>query len=352
MTFENFLMHVGFGALLSVLSAVTTWVLMKRVRIIDNPNARSSHTNPTPRSGGIAIVLTFFAGVAALWLLDGIPGYVWMQGYFWAFLIAAFLIAAVSIFDDVHGIGFKGKLLLQAVCAIAVMATGGVIDQLSLPGVGTRELGWLGYPLTFAWIVGLTNAFNFMDGIDGIAGGTAAVAGAFFAVLVFQLGGGFMYLLGWIVLWAALGFLVWNWQPAKIFMGDSGSQFLGFVLAVVALLAGRFDTSHLPYLVMPLLFFHFIWDTVYTFIRRYRAGENVTEAHRSHLYQLMNRLGLSHAKVTSIYLGLGVLQGLAALVLIRLEPERQLLVFVPFIVLQLILTRVTLTRARAQGLVA
>ncbi len=352
MTFENLLMHIGFGTVLAVLSAFLTWVLMKRVRIIDTPNDRSSHTKPIPRSGGIAIVLTFFIGLVALWVLDGIPSYVLGQGYFWAFLIAALLIAVVSIFDDLHGMGFKGKLILQTVCSVAVMGMGAVIDQVNLPIIGTWHLGWLSYPLTLAWIIGLTNAFNFMDGIDGIAGGTAAVAGGFFAVIVFQLGGGFLYLLGWIIFWASLGFLMWNWQPAKIFMGDSGSQFLGFVLAVLAVLAGHFDTSHLPYYVMPLLFFHYMWDTIYTFFRRYRAGENVTEGHRSHLYQLMNRLGLSHAQVTSMYLGIGVLQGIGALVLVQLEPDWQLSVFVPFIVIQLVLTRIVVRKARAQGLIA
>ncbi len=352
MTLENFLMHLGLGVAVFVLSAFLTWVLMKRVRIIDEPNERSSHTNPTPRSGGIAIVVTFFIGLAALWLLDGFPpldrGYSW----FWAFLVAAFLIAAVSIADDLRGLGFKAKLILQAGCTVFVMALGVVIDQVSLPFFGTWQLGWLAYPLTFAWVVGLTNAFNFMDGIDGIAGGTAAVAAGFFAVMVFQLGGGFLYLVGWVILWASLGFLLWNWQPAKIFMGDSGSQFLGFVLAVLAVAAGRFDNSHLSYYVMPLLFFHFIWDTVYTFFRRWRAGENVTQAHRTHIYQLLNRLGLSHSQVTAWYLGAGVLQGLAALALVHAQAELRVLAFAPFVLLYVLVTRAVVRRARAQGLIA
>ena len=350
MSFDEILFYALFGGALLVVSAFLTWVLMKRVRIIDNPNERSSHTRPTPRSGGIAIVVTFFIGLVAMWVMDDDP--VLSAPYFWAFCASAFAIAALSIFDDLHGLSFKVKLGLQVLCAGGVMAYGVTADQVHLPVIGLWEFGWLAYPITLVWIIGLTNAFNFMDGIDGIAGGTAVVVSGFFAAIMMQGGSDYLHHIVWIVLWASLGFLLWNWQPAKIFMGDSGSQFLGFILAVFAVLAGQFDPSGVPYAVMPLLFFHYIWDTVYTLIRRYRAGENVTEAHRTHLYQLMNRLGLSHAKVTSIYLGLGVLQGLAAMVLIRLEPERQLLVFGPFIVLQLILTRVTVTRARAQGLVA
>lgn len=350
MSFDEILFYAFFGGALLAVSAFLTWVLMKRVRIIDTPNERSSHTRPTPRSGGIAIVVTFFIGLVAMGVLDDDP--VLRAGYFWAFCASAFAIAALSIFDDLHGLSFKTKLALQVVCAGGVMAMGVTADQVHIPVLGAWEFGWFAYPITLVWIIGLTNAFNFMDGIDGIAGGTAVVASGFFAYIMMDGGSDYLHHIVWIVLWASLGFLLWNWQPAKIFMGDSGSQFLGFILAVFAILAGQFDQSQVPYVVMPLLFFHYMWDTVYTFIRRYRAGENVTEAHRSHLYQLMNRLGLSHAKVTSIYLGIGVLQGIAAIILVGLAPEWQLTVFVPFIVLQLILTRMTVTRARAQGLIA
>jgi len=350
MTISAFLTHLGFGAALCALSAFLTWVLMKRVRIIDIPNERSSHTNPTPRSGGIAIVATFFVGLIALWALGDDP--LLSQSYFWAFCASAFLIAVVSIVDDLSGMSFRAKLMLQIGCAITVMALGVVVDQVSLPGVGVWHLGWLAYPLTLVWIVGLTNAFNFMDGIDGISGGAAVLAAGFFAAITFMNGSSFLYLVSLVIVASSLGFLLWNWQPAKIFMGDSGSQFLGFVLAVLAVMAGRFDASHVSYFVMPMLFFHYIWDTTYTLIRRLRAGERVTEAHRSHLYQLMNRLGLSHARVTGIYLSIGTLQGLAALLLVQLQGELRILLFVPFIALQLFLTIGVTRRARTAGLIA
>jgi len=322
---------------------------MKRVRIIDTPNARSSHTRPTPRSGGIAIVVTFFVGLAVLWGLSDDPAF--EQGHFWVFCAASLLVAVVSIVDDLSGLSFRFKLGLQAVCAVAVMAMGVVIDQVSLPIVGVWHLGWLAYPVTLIWIVGLTNAFNFMDGIDGIAGGTAVIAAGFFAAITLLQGSTFIYLISIIIVWASLGFLMWNWQPAKIFMGDSGSQFLGFVLAVMAVMAGRFDASHVSFFVMPMLFFHYIWDTAYTLIRRIRAGERVTDAHRTHVYQLMNRLGLSHARVSSIYLLIGGLQGLGALVLVNVDGGLRVMAFLPFIVLQVAMTLVVVRRARAAGLI-
>ena len=349
MHWTHFATHLGLVAALAAVSGVLTRILMKRVRIIDVPNERSSHDTPTPRSGGIAIVATVFIGLGALKLLGDTPAL--SADYFWIFAGAAALIAAVSIFDDLAELGFKAKLATQALAAMAVMAAGVVIDRIGLPGIGMVELGWWGYPLTFLWIVGLTNAFNFMDGIDGIAGGTAVVAAAFFAFVTLMDGSSFVYLVCLVIIGATLGFLFWNWSPAKIFMGDSGSQFLGFVLAVLAVIAGRFDASHTSYLVMPLLFFHYIWDTAYTFWRRLRAGEAVTQPHRTHLYQLLTRFGLGHAQVTSIYLSIGVAQGLGALALVNLSGSVRALVFVPFIVFQVWLTRTVSAKARAQGLI-
>lgn len=351
MKFSAFLLHVGYGTALSVLSFALTWLLMKRVRILDTPNERSSHTQPTPRSGGIAIVITFFVGLAGIKLLSG--NLVLEQSFFRVFSGAAFLIAAVSLFDDLTGIGFKAKLGLQSVASIAVMVFGVVIDHVSVPGLGGVTLGWWGYPLTFVWIVGLTNAFNFMDGIDGLAAGTAIVAGAFFAAITFLGGSGFMYLVSSLIAWSCLGFLILNWQPARIFMGDTGSQFLGFVFAVLAVMAGTLDAAHISYFVMPLLFFHFLWDTAFTLVRRLRAGEPVIQAHRTHLYQLLNRMGFSHAQVTRLYLGVGVMQGIGALVLTNTDIFfEQVLVFLPFVVFQIWLSVAVTRQARLRGLIA
>lgn len=337
-------------ALLAAISGLLTWYLMKRVLIIDVPNERSSHTQPTPRSGGIAIVATTLLGLVGLKLLSGDAAF--DADFFWMTAGAAVLIAVVSIFDDLMGLGFMAKLALQALCAGLVMAFGMVIDVVHVPGFGAIELGVWGYAITFLWIVGLTNAFNFMDGIDGIAGGTAIVAAGFFAVITYINGSDVVYLLSVVIVGASLGFLVWNWQPASIFMGDSGSQFLGFTLAVMAIIAGRFDASHTSYLVMPLLFLHYIWDTVFTLLRRMIARERITTAHRSHLYQLLNQLGWSHAKVTSLYLAMGAAQGVGALALVNLEGPPRAWVFAPFVVFLVVLTVRVVSRARKAGLIA
>ncbi len=296
---------------------------------MDVPNARSSHHSPIPRGGGVAIVVTFLLGVIAIDLLgDKTP---LSQQYFWAFLGSALLIAVISFLDDLTGQGFLVKLATQLLAALFVVASGIVLDQFSIPFVGTLQLPWLGTVLTVLWIVGLTNSYNFMDGIDGLAALTAVIASAFFAYITFRHDSLFIYITSYTILAGAGGFLVFNRPPARIFLGDVGSAFLGFIFAVMAIVAARYDYSHTSFLVVPLLLLHFIFDTLATLCRRVIAGENITQAHRTHAYQLLVRMGLSHGQVTLIYAALGVLQGFAASIMVEIGGEARLWVFVPFL---------------------
>ena len=332
------------------LSYILTRLMIARVRIMDDPNERSSHAVATPRSGGIAIVTTFFIGVVALALLAS--DMIAAEQMFWPLVGAAGLIAVVSILDDVLELGFKAKLATQVLCAVIVMGFGIVLQDLNVPGIGDVPLGVWGYVLTLFWIVGLTNAFNFMDGIDGISGSTAVIAAINFGVIALLGGGTLMALVCALIVFSTLGFLWLNWTPAKIFMGDAGSQFLGFVLAVMAVMGANLEQAHTSFFVMPLLFLHYIWDTAFTFFRRLKNGERVTQAHRTHLYQLMNQLGLSHVQVTTVYAALSILQGLAAWVVVRSEGTLAACAIAPFLVLYAIATLVIYRRARASGLVA
>lgn len=349
MTPAAFLAHAAFGAALTVMSAALTWVLIHRLGIIDNPNERSSHSTPTPKSGGLAIVATFFVGMTALYFLMNTVQIA--ADYFLGFYVGTLVLVAVSLFDDARNLGFRAKLLTQAGCASIVLGFGIVIDSLPFPGLDRIELGWLGYVLTLLWIVGLTNAFNFMDGLDGLAGGTAALVALAFMLVTFVAGSHFIYLTSWVVVGACLGFLVFNYPRASIFMGDVGSQFLGFAFAVMAVIAMRYDVSHTSLLVMPLLFFHFLWDTAFTILRRWRAGNNIAQAHRSHLYQLLNRLGWSHRGVALFHYAVTIAQGIGALVLIRIDGWPRLLVFLPFVLWQAGYTVWVVRRARAAGLI-
>jgi UDP-GlcNAc:undecaprenyl-phosphate GlcNAc-1-phosphate transferase len=339
--------HLLFAAALFAVSAGLTR-LMIGVRVLAVPNDRSSHATPVPNCGGVAIVATFLAGYGALYLLvdDARIGAPYMIG----FLVACLGIAAVGLFDDVGRLRtFRLKLLVQLLGAVILVSFDIAFRYVTLPLAGTVDLGWLGYPLTVIWLVALMNIVNFMDGLDGLAAGTAAIAAFFFALITRSEGSYFVYFVSLVLLASTLGFFVFNFPRARIFMGDVGSQFLGFCFAALAVIAAERDASATSLLVMPLLFFHFIFDCLFTFLRRLGSGEPVTQAHRSHLYQLLNRLGASHARVTLLHCGMAALQGLAALLLIEAPAEVRVLVFAPFLAVAAGYAAWVLTRARRAG---
>jgi len=348
MTDIAFLSHLLFGSALFLLSAGICWYLARHPIIMDIPNQRSSHDKPLPKSGGLAIVITFLTGVIAIYAIADIA--VIEEYFFLGFVCSALLIAMVSFIDDLITTQSLFRLSLQALSAIAVMAFGIVINELTLPWAGKVQIGAIGYIITLLWIVGLTNAFNFMDGINGIAGGTAIIACLFFGYICYTLGSNFAYIISYTITAGTLGFILFNFPKAKLFMGDVGSAFLGFVFANLAIIAALYDNSHTSLFVMPLLLFHFIYDTFFTFMRRLSNGEWVFEAHRSHLYQLFNQLGHSHTKVSLFYWGVGIAQGFGAVWMVTIPDNRRLLVFIPYLVFQVVYSIVITRKAKAKGL--
>lgn len=350
MTLNAFLTHLAFAFSLVILSIAITRLMIFRIRILDIPNERSSHANPIPKSGGIAIVATFFIGVVIVAIVAETT--MINRLYFYGFALSALLIAAISLYDDMRHKSFLMKFLTQIVAVAALLSVGIVIDVINIPFSGDVELGWLGYPLSFLWIIGLTNAFNFMDGLDGLAGGAALIATLFFCAITFLQGSIFVYIICYTIIAGTLGFLIFNFPKARIFMGDVGSAFLGFTLAVLAIMAARYDHSHTSFFVMPLLLFHFIYDTAFTFSRRLLSGQKVTEPHRTHLYQLFQRLGYGHPAVTVFHCVLSLLQGFAAVLMVNAPGDsRRLLFFVPFIVIEVIYSSLIMRSAKKAGLV-
>ncbi|MEW6220514.1 MAG: glycosyltransferase family 4 protein [Thermodesulfobacteriota bacterium] len=349
-TARAFLTHILFGLGLTALSAAITWLMASRVRILDIPNQRSSHSQPTPRSGGVAIVLTFLVGLAAIFLWgDRTPiG----RPYFQGFLAASMIVALISFADDVRPRPLLVRLAVQTAASLAVLAAGIVIDEIGFPWQGTIALGWLAWPVSLLWILGLTNAFNFMDGLDGLAAGVAVLVSLLFALITLSQGSTFVYITCYAVAAGALGFLAFNFSPARIFMGDVGSAFLGFVFATLAIIAARYDHSHTSFFVMPLLVMGFLFDTAFTLIRRWRAGEKVTEGHRSHLYQLLARSGWSHRQVSLLHYGMVVLQGGGAILMLHITGDQRVLIFIPFLLLHSLYAWLVIRRARAHGLLA
>ena len=347
MTLYSFFIHLAFVLML----ASCSWFITFRVlalNILDIPNERSSHTCPTPRGGGLGIVVAFFIGILMIYIFADQTQI--DQRYFWSFLISTILIALISMYDDIKGYSFKIKLATQLVAVCLVVITGIVLDQVALPWVGNFELGFFAVFVTSFWLVGLTNVYNFMDGVDGMAVTTALIVSLFFAWITFLEGSHFIYLVSLVVVAGSLGFLPWNIPPARIFMGDIGSTFLGFTFACMAIIAARYDMSHTSFLVMPLLLFHYLFDTSFTLIRRLIAKEVITEAHRGHIYQLICQMGWSHGKVTALYALLAVVQGLSAIYLISIQGGYRWFVFLPFVFTYFITAWVIVSKARQKGI--
>jgi UDP-N-acetylmuramyl pentapeptide phosphotransferase/UDP-N-acetylglucosamine-1-phosphate transferase len=274
-----------------------------RVGALDRPNERSSHTRTTPRGGGLSIVV-------ATTMAEFLSAFIWpeVRGPLLAVGGASLAVACVSWLDDLKPVRNRVRFGVHLISAAAAAYVAGPIEVVDMGDLGTLSLGLSAWPLTVLWMVGMTNAFNFMDGIDGIAGITATGAGAAIAIAAACLGCPAVAGVGSAFAGAAAGFLVWNWPPAKIFMGDVGSAFCGFTIAALPLIPGTEPTSRLVTISL-FAMWPFIFDTIFTLFRRLAKGENVFEAHRSHLYQRLVIAGWSHQAAASLY---GILSASAA----------------------------------------
>ena len=284
------------------------WVrrLALRRGVLDVPVERSSHQVPTPRGGGIVIVVaTLLAPLCVGGLGTGrvpAPVAAWLAG--------GTAVALAGWVDDLRSLSSRTRLVVQLSAALVLLAVAGCWSQLDLPLAGRVPLGWAGCVLALLWIVGMTNAYNFMDGIDGIAAGQAVIAGIAWAMIGRQAGDAGIAAIGAAIALSTAGFLMHNRPPARIFMGDVGSGFLGFTVAALPLLLAAdgadADRDRLP-VVAAALVWPFLFDATFTFIRRLVRGENILEAHRSHLYQRLVITGASHAQVSALYAGWALL---------------------------------------------
>lgn len=278
--------------------------LMIAINITDVPNHRSSHTRPTPKSGGLAMAVTFAGGLLAVHMQS--PHALIAPATLALYLGLIGAIVGAAVLDDLGRLSPALKLALQIICA-GTFATGiAHVSVLPIPGLGMVELGIWGTLGTVLWIVALLNLINFMDGINGLVSGVSILAAVALALLALRAGQEFVGSAALLLAAATAGFFVFNFPAGRIFLGDTGSQLLGFVLATLAVFGTSGPGLPLsPYLV-PILLVALLFDAVYTLVRRLARGEMVWVAHRDHLYQRLTRAGLSHAAVSPLYFALSL----------------------------------------------
>jgi len=291
-----YLIVFAFAVLCTVL--LRSYALKRNV--IDVPGERSSHTMPTPRGGGMSIVLAFIIAIALFTYYGLIDIKLGMT-----FLLSGTFIAIIGFIDDHGHIDAKWRLLVHSLAAFLVVYYFDGLPLLQFFGFEI-DFGWLGYVLAIVAIIWILNLFNFMDGIDGIAG-VEAITATFFSglFLSFISPDSALVPLHWLLATSVCGFLALNFPPAKIFMGDAGSGFLGFMLAVLALSSAHENQSMLW--VWLVLLGVFIVDATFTLINRLVKKEKLHEAHCSHAYQFAARKYNSHLKVTISVLLINIL---------------------------------------------
>ena len=289
---------------LFLLSFVTTGLMRRyalRHDLLDVPNHRSSHHLPTPRGGGMAIVATFLVGLPLLHWLFG-PDVTSSLALIW---LATALIAVLGFVDDHVSLSPKFRLLCQFLVAFIVIWAMRDAPVLQI-GSWRINLAWFGYIVSMLGVVWLINLYNFMDGIDGLAA-IEAVSVCIVLALVHWLGGGdsLISLSVLVLLVGVGGFLCWNFPPARIFMGDGGSGFLGLALAAMML----FDAQHEPRIlwIWLVMLGVFVVDGTWTLLTRWRLGCKLSEAHRTHAYQYASRRYNSHKVITWTVLAINML---------------------------------------------
>jgi UDP-N-acetylmuramyl pentapeptide phosphotransferase/UDP-N-acetylglucosamine-1-phosphate transferase len=301
---------IGFltGWLCTLISIQLAW----RYRVHDHPGARSSHIVPTPRLGGIGIFTPIYIFCILIMVTDLFP----MEKPA-ILLMESILLGGVVCFffglqDDLQGMNAILKLVLQGVGAAVPVVLGMRIHSLvHFAGIVPSHI--LGSVLAFGWILLVINAYNFMDGMDGKAGSFAMVVSLFLVIIMKGQSGDPVTILLLLLAGASAGFLIYNLTPSVTFMGDCGSQFVGFILAVITLHLHTEDPVRFPFGTFVILLLPFLYDVLYTIGRRVLRGENILKAHRSHLYQRLLIAGYSHPMVLRLTFMTYLLCGLCAL---------------------------------------
>ncbi|MCW2278835.1 MraY family glycosyltransferase [Heliophilum fasciatum] len=325
---------VAFAAfvLALVLTPAVRWFAF-RIGAVDVPTGRKVHSRVMPRLGGLAIWAGFTIVACALG---------WWKPELWrpemtGLLIGSFIIVLTGVLDDRFDLSPKIKLIGQVAAAGAVIPFGLSVDFVTNPFINpdVLELGWLKIPITIFWIIGVTNAVNLIDGLDGLAAGISAIAALTLAVVSWTQGQILVAYLALAIGAAAVGFLKHNFHPATIFMGDTGAMFLGFVLACLSIM-GLAKVATVISVFVPILIVGIpILDTGFAIFRRYQKGQPIFQADKGHLHHRLLELGFSHPQTVLIIYGINAVLGITAVILTSVSTAQS--VFVLIFVASLIL---------------
>lgn len=298
-------------ALLALLSAIVSLIItpilinyIKKRDITDKPNHRKVHTAPIPTSGGLAIFLSFAVGLLILRPDDT----------YHAFIIGGgIVIVLLGFFDDVYDLSAKFKFFVQLAVASTIVLWGGLqVEFINLPFGGQVEFGFLSSVITIFWIVGVTNAMNLIDGLDGLAAGVSSIALVTIAGMAAIMGNVYVFTMAIVLFFSTVGFLRYNFYPAKIFMGDTGALFLGFMISVLSLLGFK-NVTVISFIIPIFILGVPIADTLIAMVRRYINKQPMTSPDSSHMHHRLVKLGLTHRQTVLFIYVLSAMFSIAAI---------------------------------------
>lgn len=300
------LLSFACAFLLAFLSTPFVKKLAKKIGAIDIPkDKRRMHTDSVPLIGGLAIFLGFLVSTLLFTKIDS---------RITAILAGAIIMVVLGVFDDKYALGAKFKLVIQIIAAAIPVIAGVRIERIILPFLksGGIEFGWLAYPITILWIVALTNAVNLIDGLDGLAAGVSAIASFSMFLIALMQGNFTIAVMSAALVGACCGFLPYNFSPASIFMGDTGSTFLGFVMASLSVL-GLFKIHAIISFAVPFIAFGIpIFDTSFAIFRRLKEHRPIMSPDRGHLHHRLVDMGFTHKQAVLIIYAICVILGAVA----------------------------------------
>lgn len=318
--FFSFAIVLLLTVLVSIISVPFVIRLAKKLNIVDKPDARKVHSHVMPRLGGLAIYIAFLAGYLYMSTIIELPI---------SIMVGATIIMLVGFIDDKFQIKPWQKLLGQLIAAIVVLSDGLFIKYLTIPFVdeSVQVSLWIAIPISLIWIIGVTNAVNLIDGLDGLASGVSIIAATAIFAMSLIMNDVIVAFLSIALIGSTLGFLFFNFHPAKIFMGDTGSLLLGFLLSILSLIS--FKQVTIITLIIPILILAIpIIDTTIAIIRRKLNRQRIMDADKNHLHHRLLAVGFSHRQaVLFIYL-MAFFFGASAILVYKADLVASILIFV------------------------